>query len=149
MALAVLDTQHRISLLGKLWPHPNLSDLLPHLVARETVLYAELLRRHDLHAFQLSPLCSEPDQGWVALARMAAESGWLPEEIARKPILEWQPDLPWGLTGRWLVLNHAFAKLEEHSCPAIQSIGRAGRALVAPHVAGARAEEVRIAREGL
>lgn len=82
-AIRALDSSRRTRLLQELSAESFSDSLVSHLVGESPDLYRKLLSRSDLSKHHLAPLAGKPpDDPWIALARIALDAGYPPQEVA-------------------------------------------------------------------
>jgi hypothetical protein len=124
-AARALDPSHRARLLKKLAPEALSESVLSLLVDGSPHLYRQLLSRSDLRKHHLAPLAGKPpDKQWIALARLALEAGYTPQDVAGASL-----HFPNGFSpsvehyARW---ETAFRDLLGMEDPALQEFARHG-----------------------
>jgi len=145
LAAKALDRDARQRFVGELPPGYGPSGFYKWLVGGDPELFQRLLARDDLRSVHLEPLHGRPTGQWIALARVALDSGYSPEDLAEAP-----HERGWSWVGKesmmWQGWADAFGALESHEDARIRQVGQIGRERAEERMQAAqkreRAEEV-------
>jgi hypothetical protein len=151
-AIRNLSPGKKLELLDTLGPMPPnndlfVRDLLTLLIARDSALYGELLKREHPAAYRLAPLRGRPDPAWAALAALALEHG-----ASAEAIVEEAYSVPRMIAGSgvdyWQSWKAAFETLLSDPRPGIREIGRLGSERAQELVREAEKEWQEVQRRG-
>lgn len=148
-AIGALDQNQRLLVLESVDASQCPRGLIALLVGRDAVLYTGLLSRPDLREFHRVPLQGRPDERWWDLAKVAADRGFDPAEIADAALYSsWVVVTSGTGLDRWRSYEEAFSREEGSSDAMIRSIAEVGLRLARERLKSANKRQRQRALDG-